>query len=268
MKSQQIQFLRPEQVTAIIKEKPVAYWPLGLIEWHGPHLPFGVDAFNAEAVAVRAAEIGGGLVFPTTYLGTEREREPQLLDWLGFTDEEWIVGMDFPANPLPSMYAREEIFAITIRENLRLIAVYGVELIVIISGHAATNQLETLQRLVADFNQSQRTQAIVALPFVKSEEGIMEVGHASRIETSVMMALLPDAVKLENLPEKGSPLRNPDWGIIDYLTFAGQPTPERSIHEEDDPRRATAAAGEEMLQKATDQLLVQVAHALRSDNKN
>ena len=258
MLTRQIQYLRPDQILAIIQEKPIAYWPLGLVEWHGPHLPFGVDAFNAEAVAIRAANEGGGLVFPTTYLGTEREREPQLLDWLGFTDDNWIVGMDFPANALPSMYAREDIFAITVRENLRLMAGYGLDLIVIISGHAATNQLETLWRIAAEFNAAHDTQVLVVLPFVANEEGLMEVGHASRIETSIMMALQPETVKLDNLPPTTEPLNNPDWGIIDYFTFAGQPTAERIVHDEDDPRRGTAEAGEEMLRRAAKQILDRV----------
>ena len=42
---------------------------------------------------------------------------------------------------------RTYLFNGTIRENLRLIAAYGVKLIVIISGHAATNQIETLNRI-------------------------------------------------------------------------------------------------------------------------
>lgn len=258
----QIQYLRPEQVLAILQEKAVAYWPLGLVEWHGPHLPFGVDAFNAEAVAIRAAEEGGGLVFPTTYMGTEREREPELLDWLGFEEDEWVVGMDFPDNVLPSMYAREDIFAINIRENMRLMAGYGLALIVIISGHAATNQMETLRRLAAEFNATHDTQVLVALSFAANKDGLMEVGHASRIETSIMMALQPETVEIDNLPRIEESLRNSDWGVIDYFTFAGQPTAERVIHAADDPRRATAEAGEEMLQKATKQILIQVNEAL------
>ncbi len=200
--------------------------------------------------------------FPRLYLGTEREREPELLDWLGFDEDDWIVGMDFPANSLPSMYAREDIFAINVRENLRLMAGYGLRLIVIVSGHAATNQLETLRRVAAEFNAEHDTQVLVALSFVANEDGLMEVGHASRIETSIMMALQPDTVKVGNLPRIGEPLHNPDWGIIDYYTFAGQPTADRVIHAGDDPRLATAEAGEEMLQKATKQILLQVEEAL------
>jgi len=170
--------------------------------------------------------------------------------------------MDFPANVLPSMYAREDIFAITIRENLRLMAGYGLRLIVIVSGHAATNQLDTLRRVAAEFNAAHNCQVLVVLPFVANEAGLLEVGHASRIETAVMLALQPETVKIENLPALEEPLRNPDWGIIDYLTFAGQPTEERVIHASDDPRQATAEDGEAMLQKATKQILIQVSEAV------
>jgi creatinine amidohydrolase len=162
---------------------------------------------------------------------------------------------------------REEIFSLTIRENLRLMAGYGLQLIVIISGHAAENQLAALQRIAADFNAHHHTQVIVTLPFVTNEMGIMEVGHASRIETSVMMALLPETVNLDDLPDINEPMANPDWGIIDYFTFAGQPTDERNIHPADDPRRATAEAGEKMLGRATEQILLRVSEALAKNKK-
>jgi creatinine amidohydrolase/Fe(II)-dependent formamide hydrolase-like protein len=166
------------------------------------------------------------------------------------------------------MYAREDIFAIAVRENLRLMAAYPLQLIVIISGHAATNQMETLQRLAAEFNAAHDKQVLVALPFVSNAEGILEVGHASRIETSIMLALQPETVKLENLPPAAKPLHNPDWGIIDYFTFAGQPTADRVIHQVDDPRQATAAAGEEMLRRATKQILDRVEETLTQMESN
>ena len=91
--NRQIQFLRPAEIQAEIENRPVAYWPLGLIEWHGPHLPFGVDAINAEAVAIRAAEQGSGLVMPVTYFGTERERPADVLDWLGLEQDDYVEGL-------------------------------------------------------------------------------------------------------------------------------------------------------------------------------
>ena len=262
MNGTQIQYLRPEQVLAELKKRPVAFWPLGLVEWHGPHLPFGVDAINAEAVAIRAAERGGGLVMPTTYFGTERERPADVLDWLGFEQGDYIVGMDFPANSLPSMYASEEYFALMVRENLRLIAGMGFKIIVAISGHAATNQIQVLERLAAEFNAAGDVTVLVQLPFVTNDEGILEVGHASRIETAVMLALEPETVRIDNLPALAQPLKNTDWAIVDYPTFFGQPTPGRTVRPDDDPRLATEAQGQETLQRATTQILNSVEEAL------
>lgn len=261
MRTRQIHYLRPQEILAEMVRFPVVYWPLGLIEWHGPHLPLGVDAFNAEAVALRAAEAGGGLVMPLTYFGTERERPPEMLDWLGFDSDEWVVGMDFPANSLPSMYAYEDHFAMVVRENLRLMAKMGFKIIVAITGHAATNQIDTLERVAAEFNAAGEVQVLVALPFVANADGILEVGHASRIETSIMLALEPETVQLDNLPPLPEPLKNTDWAIVDYPTFLGRPEKERTVSEGDDPRRATTESGREMLARATEQILEKVREA-------
>ncbi len=263
MRTRLIQYLRPDEILPELARAPVAYLPLGLLEWHGPHLPFGVDSFNAEAVALRAAEQTGGLVMPTLYFGTERERTPEMLDNFGFAGEEWIIGMDFPANPLPSLYAAEEYFALMLREHLRLIANFGFKIIVLLSGHGAENQLEVLKRLAAEFSATAGVQVITALAFTHNEEGILAVGHASRVETAVMLALQPESVRLENLPALPEPLKNTDWAIIDYYTFPGSPTPDRTVHDVDDPRRATAEEGEANMNRAAAQIVAAVEQALR-----
>ena len=250
MRTRQIQYLRPDEIRAELEQTPIAYLPLGLLEWHGPHLPYGVDAFNAEAVALAAADITGGLVLPTVYFGTERDRDPETLDNLGFDREAYIVGMDFPANSLPSMYAAEELFALVVRENLRLAAHMGFRVVMAVSGHGATNQIMTLRRLAAEFNAAGALRVLVDIPFTVCRAGIIEVGHASRIETAIMLHLAPETVKLDALPPLPQPLKNVDYAIVDYLTFAGQPTPERTIHDEDDPRRATAADGQRTVERA------------------
>ena len=35
--------LLPEECVQRIKEMPVAYLPLGTLEWHGPHMPLGAE---------------------------------------------------------------------------------------------------------------------------------------------------------------------------------------------------------------------------------
>lgn len=262
MRTRQMQYLRPDEILREMRQTPVAYLPLGLLEWHGPHLPLGVDALNAETVCKLAADDSGGLVWPAQYFGTERERDPDLLDALGFERDAYIVGMDFPANSLPSPYASEEAFALIVREQFRMIAQMGFKVIIAVSGHGATNQLETLKRLAAEFNAAGQARVLVEMPFVVDDSGVMAVGHASRIETAVMLAIAPETVNLDNLPALPEPLKNADYAIVDYLTFGGQPTPERTVHDFDDPRLATADDGHDHIRRAAAKIAAAVKHVL------
>jgi creatinine amidohydrolase len=258
MRTRQIALLRPDEVRAEIERFPVVYWPLGPVEWHGPHLPLGTDPLNADNAARLAAELTGGLVLPTFYWGTERERSPQMLDWLGLPAGAWVVGMDFPHNSLPSLYASEEIFALLVREQLRLVSGWGFRLIVIISGHGADNHLAVLERLAAEFNAAESTRVMVLMAFATNDAGLMPVGHGSKVETEIMLALQPESVSLEGLPQQPEPLNNVDWAIVDYETFAGQPTPDRAVHAGDDPRLANPAAGQEAVQRTAAQIAEKV----------
>ena len=258
MNPRQIQYLRPEQIRAEIEKAPIAYLPLGLVEWHGHHLPMGVDAFNAETVAKLAAEESGGLVMPTVYFGTDSALSQEWLDFIGFEQDQYIVGMNFPAITMPSMYVSEEAFAIMLREQLRLIARMGFKLIAVLTGHGAPNQGAVMRRLAAEFSAGGAVK-VLALTAFPPDTG---VGHASRAETSITMALVPETVKLDNLPPPGQPLWNVQNAIIDYHTFSGEPNAERTVHADDDPRLSSAEEGHEMIQRTARHVAALVKEAL------
>jgi creatinine amidohydrolase/Fe(II)-dependent formamide hydrolase-like protein len=151
--------------------------------------------------------------------------------------------MDFPANTLPSPYASEEVGAIALREYLRLIPSWGIKLVVVVNGHGATNQLNTIQRLVNEFNVNKQARYIHFFPYLPDNEGHILVGHAAKLETSIMMALNPHAVNLADIPLKPKPMYYRDWGIVDWFAFIGRPTPDRTISVEDDPRDASVEYG-------------------------
>lgn len=52
--------LRPDELRAELARCPVCYIPFGPIEWHGPQSAMGLDALNAETIALRSAELYGG----------------------------------------------------------------------------------------------------------------------------------------------------------------------------------------------------------------
>ncbi len=254
MPTREIKYMHPDEIRAERERCPLAFLPLGPLEWHGPHLPFGTDPLNAEAIALRLANALGGVVFPTLFWGTERERDPQSLGLLGFAPDEYIVGMDFPANSVPSGYCAEDVFGVVVREQLRVMQRMGYRLALIISGHGASNHMQALERLAVEYSHETPLRASVAVPFACDAAGVQRVGHASRIETAMIQAQFPHLVRIERLPALPAALRNVDHAVVDYLTFGGDPTPGRTVHDEDDPRHASAAEGMETVQEVVRQL--------------
>jgi creatinine amidohydrolase/Fe(II)-dependent formamide hydrolase-like protein len=136
------ELMTPAEVVENRERCPVIFVPISPIEWHGPHLPLGTDGLHAHHVAVRAAPAFGGVVFPTVYAGTETVRPPgggpQSLGAIGFGDGERIVGMDFPANPVKSVYFEESAFGIAVREVARQLKRDPFGVIALVNGHGAS----------------------------------------------------------------------------------------------------------------------------------
>lgn len=256
--------MRPRQVVDAMNKCPVVYVPLAPLEWHGPHLPIGVDAMHASAVCERVAELVGGVVYPTTYLGTETRRNKEELNWLGFSGDEYVIGMDFPGNILPSVYLDEAVYGVVVREIVRSLKRMGFKIIVLMSGHGALNHNSVLKRIGAEESDN-GCQVVHRLVFpssnesdechqdfsstenVEDEETELGVGHASRDETSITMYLFPEGVDLSELPGMDQKLYYRDWGIVDGPAFVGRPTKDRSVRSNDDPRKATPEHGREFL---------------------
>jgi len=255
-----IAYLRPEQILEERRRCSVVYLPLGPIEWHGPHLPLGTDPIRATEVASRVARAVGGVVMPTFWWGTETLRCDGELKAIGFDRDDRVVGMDFPANSLESMYCDEGIFAVMLREILSILRRRRYRLIVVVSGHGARNHKVAIDRVCAELTD-ERSRILHLMPMVTARDGWTDWGHATRVETSVMMSLAPETVRLENLPRKGR-LKNREWGIVDDRTFRLKPRRDRTVCDEDDPRAASADEGAEDLKQATRRLAGLVRKAL------
>lgn len=254
----QLERMRPGEILAERARCPIVYLPLGPLEWHGPAMPFGTDPLMAQELARRAALRTGGVVMPTLFLGTERERPAQILKDKGFENAEsmYVVGMDVPKNSVKSYYAREDLFAVTVREHLRLLVQQEYKLIVIVNGHGAWGQREQLDRLAIEFSNETPSKVIVAFPNIAREGEELDFGHACEIETSLMRYLDDENVDLSQLPPRDVKLPYTDWGIADDCVFEGKPTPDRCVRF--DPRDATVEAGERYFGAALDHICAQV----------
>jgi creatinine amidohydrolase len=260
-----MQFLRPGEIVARLKAAPVVYVPFGPLEWHGPHMPYGTDPLNAENVALGACRKTGGVVWPTQFWGTERERRPEQLKSLGFAAGKYVVGMDFPKNILPSSYCPEEIFAVVAREILREVRAVGARLAVIVNGHGGENHIAVLLRLETEFNNTTdlRVFVRVAAPRDFLQQGSGE--HAARLETSVIMSILPECVDLKALPPVSRPMKYTDWAVVDGPGFDGKAKGNGYLTKEEDPRRtASAGLGKRFVARTVEEVAGEVKERLKS----
>ena len=254
MRTVQFEYLRPGEILAEKERFSVVYLPLGPLEWHGPAMPYGTDPLMAQELARAAARITGGVVMPTLFVGTERERPAYILESKGFEDpNQYVIGMDVPNNSMKSFYAREDMFAVIVREHLRLLAQQGYKLIVIVNGHGAWGQKETLNRLAVEFSNETASKVVVTMPNPLEEGEEVDFGHGTLMETSIMRGLFDEHVELSDLPPREVPLKYTDYGIADDFVFGGTRSDGDAV--KFDPRDATVELGMKFVTNAINNLV-------------
>lgn len=249
--------LPPAQLKAAMKERSIVYLPIGSMEWHGPHMGMGMDTDNAYEVALQTAARIGGVVYPPLYIGTEKPRSLEMVKQLGFTENEHIIGMDFPKNTITSMYWPPELFEAVVRQHIEFLYQMEYKVIVLMNGHGADNQVEILSRLSEEYTEKWKIQVIMIVTlFDDCGEGI---GHAGLAETAIMQAICPESVRLELLPPKPAKLYNTQFAIVDNDTFVSGPNEDYSVRY--DPRDATPEMGKRLIAFAVNRCAVIVLEA-------
>lgn len=257
MRTVQLEYLRPGEIMAEKERCSIVYLPIGPLEWHGPAMPYGTDPLMAQELARAAARITGGVVMPTLFVGTERERPSYILEAKGFEDpNQYVIGMDVPKNPMKSFYAREDMFALIVREHLRLLVQQEYKLIVIVNGHGACGQKGNLERLAIEFSNETASKVIVSMPDPLEEGETFDFGHGTLMETSIMRGLYDEHVELGDLPPREVPLKYTEFGIADDTVFEGHRSPGDAVIY--DPRDATVELGLKFVTTAINHLVTLV----------
>ena len=242
------ELLRPAQLIAEREHCPLVFLPIAPLEYHGPHLPVGMDPLNAQFCAMETARrLGKGVVMPVLYMGTERERPDWMLESLGFKKDDWIIGMDFPTATWKSQYYQEHLFGLVVASTIEMLISQGYKAIVMVNGHGAWNHVETLDRLCKHFSKTTDTAVVCRLAVVLQISEKNLAGHADSFETSLMLHYEREllgghkVVDLSALPPRDVPIHYPDFSIVDGPGFSGKPSPGRVVAS--DPRDATAEKG-------------------------
>ena len=202
--SAQIERLRPDQLRELRDRTPLAYLPLGILEWHGPQNPIGLDGVKAHALCVRAAQTTGGAVFPTLYYGPPAATnylevdhfDPAFSEAYGLPEENHTTDKF----SFGSRVEQWHLFDRILDQAMRQIARYGFEAILVLSGHYP---LRPQQSLAICFERD------FGIPVWLGHEGQTfeppDGDHAAQWETSVTLALEPDTVDMAAFPKPGAP---------------------------------------------------------------
>ncbi len=190
MKKVKYEEMFPHEIEEIMRETPVAYLPLGTLEWHGLHLALGNDAVKAYELCLRVASKAGGIVVPPTYWAIGGMPQP----WTTRFNEE-LIGQLFS----------------NIFEQLSQV---GFKVILAITGHYGMEQVLTLKQEALKFMRKNNTTIFPIAEYEVTTDKGYRGDHAAKWETSILWHLRPELVNINQLSKTEETLNVYDHGII------------------------------------------------------
>lgn len=189
--------LRPSEFLSRLNQAPIAYLPLGTLEWHGPHLPLGSDGLQSRALFCDMARRIGGIVMPMLFVAPDKTME---------YEGKTYIGMDFwsrPAREAPrqlpgsAYYVSDSLYDALLDAVMAQLARAGFR-IVVGHGHGPANQ--AFQRQIP-FAREKYGLMLVRAVFEQAQYGYQS-DHAAANETSIMMHYYPQLVNMSALPQE------------------------------------------------------------------
>jgi creatinine amidohydrolase len=227
----------PDFVKAVKLSESVCIIPMGVVEKHGPHLPLGTDVYTAREISRRAAEKEYCIVYPYYFAGQIFEAKQQ---------------------PGTIAYSSELIYKM-LEETCHEISRNGIKKIILANSHGGNTTF--LQYFCQTQLEKQRDYVVYLFtPSVDAEtqKKIISMrksttgGHADEVETSSVIAIRPDLVRLDQATtELGKDLdrlqlKNVYTGIWWYAKYPN--------HYAGDAKDAHKELGEVSLEQRGDQL--------------
>jgi len=188
--------LNPQEFRERISKAPIAYLPLGTLEWHGRHMPLGADGLISLGFFIELARKVGGIVLPMLFLGPDdfeqqggreyygmdilsyRKNHPQQLEGSAY----WVI---------------EDFFKQILEAILTQLKRAGFK-IVVAHGHEPSTAL-----FANNIKKWKEELGLVCFTCWKHGEPPnigLQTDHAAANETALMMALRPELVNIKNLP--------------------------------------------------------------------
>lgn len=203
------------EVEALVKQGTPVLLPLGATEQHGRHMALNVDVVLPTAIAARAAARVGGLVLPAIAYGNRSQ--PKTGGGRAFPGTLNLTANTFSLvvkDVICDLYRQGVRRIVTVNGHYENVwpTIEGIELALDIIGRDHAKDLTILRIDHWDMIQKTTLERI----FPDGYPGI-ELEHASVIETSMMLALRPELVKL------GEALHDGPASFLPYDRYPKQP---------------------------------------------
>jgi creatinine amidohydrolase len=181
------------------KAAPVAYLPLGTLEWHGPHLPLGSDHLQSQGFFIQLARRVGGVVLPPLFLGP---------DAVKVADGSEYYGMDIYQNASPepmrltgsAYWVPDRLFSEIVDAVLKQIRRTGFRVLVA-HGHGPSTDHFVKNRAALENRHDLKIFTVWRSREESDPSTEFQYDHAAANETSIMMALHPSLVRMDYLPK-------------------------------------------------------------------
>ncbi len=194
------QELTPSEFTKRIEKCPVAYLPLGTLEWHSTHLPLGSDGLQSLGFFERLAAEAGGIVMPMLFIGPDgydtliNGKEYYGMDCASVFSEQG--NYEIQQLKGSAYWVPDSTFDIMMNGIMKQLSRAGFK-VVIAHGHGpSTNYIGSK---AGEFKEKYNL-VVMNCWGNDTDDLCLMCDHAGANETSIMMYLHPELVKMENLP--------------------------------------------------------------------
>jgi creatinine amidohydrolase len=205
--------LTPQEFRERLAAAPIAYLPLGTLEWHGEHLPLGSDGLQSYGFFIELAQEVGGIVCPMYFLGPDRKRVIEGVEYYGMDYSENLPQeMQYPTQQLAgsAYWVPDETFETLLNATLKQLSRAGFK-IVVAHGHGPSTR--AFRDRHDQWKEKYNLETFICWGGEYDQQGLGIMNdHAAANETSLMMALRPELVQMNRLPEDSNQWPIGVWG--------------------------------------------------------
>ena len=233
---------------AVKQSEGVCVIPMGVMEKHGQQLPLGTDVYTAREICRRAAAKEYCIIFPYYFVGQIIEAKHQ---------------------PGTVAYSPEMLTKF-LEETCNEISRNGIKKIILVNTHGGNNAF--LQYFCQIQLASPRDYAVYAITPSVNQETLKKItelrksttgGHADEVETSAMMVVRPDLVKINRATNESGRNLN-QLQQLPYVNTGIKWYSQYPNHYAGDAKDAKPEIGEISLE-ARSQQVIEIIKAVKAD---